>query len=100
MVHGDGLAGELPWAAPGDRRYQGADADAVGGESDDGEGDPGIHHRLDGGVEVEVVPDEEAVPACVLGPAGALDEDSHVAVGAALRDVEAELHIKSSSRRR
>lgn len=74
-VDGDGLAGELLGQPAGERRDTGAEDDPPGALGDRAEEDPRVddrHRRR--GAAVDVVPEEDAVPAGGLGPDSEVDE--------------------------
>ena len=67
-VQRHGLARQLVRAAPGQRGDHRPDGHALGGHGHGGQRDPGIGHRAHRLAVLHVVPDEEAVPARLLGP--------------------------------
>ena len=61
------------------------------------EGDPRVRDlQRPGRIDEQVVPDEEPVPARVLGAAGKLDEGAGVTAGPEVRDLDRELHRDES----
>ena len=75
VVEGDDLLGQHPRAAAGHGRDEGAEAQAAGVGGHRAEQHPRVVHREELlAVEVEVVPDEQAVPARGLGLPGQLEQ--------------------------
>ena len=85
------LTRQQPGAAAGQRQDHHADADPLGDAGHRRQHHPGVHHRrlvLVG----QVVPDEEAVPAGLLGLAGQGDQQVGVGVLADVRHADGEAH--------
>lgn len=70
LVQGDDLLGHLPRSASGQRRAHRAEPEPAGGRPDRSEQHPGVVHRD----AMDVVPEEEAVPAGLFGRDGAGDQ--------------------------
>ena len=66
---------QLPGPAAGERGDHGSEPDPGGPRRDRAEENPGVEHsRTRYGVELEVIPEEEAVPSGPLGGDGEVDQ--------------------------
>src|SRR4051794_8983491 len=94
MVERDALSGELPGAPPGDRRDHRTETHLVGREGHCRQRDPRIGHRdtLTWHKELHMVPDEESVPAGLLGVLRKLRQPMWVAEITKVRQVDREPH--------
>ena len=90
VVDGDGLGGQFPGLAAGQRRHRGAEPDPGGRGGDDGQ----AHPRVIGGQPpvTQVVLEEERVPSRRLGQGSEPGKCGRIAAVAAGAQGDAELH--------
>src|SRR5262245_41920834 len=88
VVEGDCLARDLVHAAPGERRNERAEADTLGVSGDRAQRHPRICDGADRRPVAEVVPQEHAVPALLLGVHRQSDERARIGQLVERRQVE------------
>jgi hypothetical protein len=89
LVQREELAGELSHVATRHRCHQRAESNGFSAQSHGRQGHPRVRHRLD---ELQVVPDEEAVPPGLLSLRRQVREYPGVAAEVEVGCVEAEAH--------